>query len=72
LGRRAVLCRLGHLGAGSSRTLRFETRLTSSARGVINNVAVVGAATPERTVRNNVASAQVRVRVQPRVPPVTG
>ena len=61
LGRNAVVCRVGDLAAGASRTLHFETRVTGG-KDILNNVAVVGSATPETTARNNVAVARVRVR----------
>ena len=61
LGRNAVVCGLGDLAAGASRTLRFETRVTGG-KDIVRNVAVVGSATPETTARNNVAAARVRVR----------
>jgi uncharacterized repeat protein (TIGR01451 family) len=72
LGRKAVICRMGHLAPGASRTLRFVARLTSSDGGVIDNIAVVGSSTPERTARNNVATARVRVRGRAGPPAVTG
>ena len=60
--RKAVVCRVGDLAAGASRTFSFETRLTPSAGRIVTNVAVVGSSTPERRARNNVAGAVVRVR----------
>ena len=60
--RKAVVCRVGDLAAGASRTFSFETRLTPSAGRIVTNVAVVGSSTPERRARNNVAGAIVRVR----------
>jgi Domain of unknown function DUF11 len=67
-----VVCRIGDLAAGASRTLRFETRLTQAAHGRLTNVAVVGSETPETDVRNNVAASRVRVRRGTRPPAVTG
>jgi uncharacterized repeat protein (TIGR01451 family) len=58
----AVVCRVGDLGPGASRTLRFTTRITGGAGRFENNVAVVGSSTPETSARNNVATARVRVR----------
>jgi uncharacterized repeat protein (TIGR01451 family) len=69
--RRAVVCRVGDLAAGASRTFRFETRLTASAGRIVNNVAVVGSSTPERSARNNVAGVRVRVRDSACPPVVT-
>jgi hypothetical protein len=67
-----MVCRIGDLAAGASRTLRFETRLTQAARGRLTNVAVAGSETPETDVRNNVAASRVRVRRGARPPAVTG
>jgi uncharacterized repeat protein (TIGR01451 family) len=68
--RKAVVCRVGDLAAGASRTFTFETRVTPATGRIVNNVAAVGSSTPERSARNNVAGARVRVRGTA-CPPVT-
>lgn len=58
--RTPLICRIGLLGPGERATVRVRVRATGAPR--ITNLAVVGSATREAALANNVARARVRVR----------
>jgi uncharacterized repeat protein (TIGR01451 family) len=66
-----IVCQLGTLNAGSRVVVTIALRpVTGSSR--FTNRAVVGTATSERTLANNVALASVRVIAPPSPPPGRG
>jgi uncharacterized repeat protein (TIGR01451 family) len=63
-GRRPVTCRIGTVRPGERVVIRATTVFTRPGRVV--NVAAVNTSTNERTLRNNRASATVRITPRPR------
>ncbi len=66
-----IICQLGTIKAGAHVIVTVTMRPISASRAFVNR-AVVGTATVERTLANNMASATVRVLAPPPPPPGRG